>query len=499
MSEFYVSVGDQVSFSKTVGESDIYLFAGNHRRLSGNHVDEEFMKRSVYGRRIAHGVLLVGYMSTCSTMMIARASSTASGETPVSLRLRPHPLLRRGVYRRHDHGHLPHRRDRPRAAPLALRDRGAQPARRAGRGRPAHPEVDPEPLVNMAFPKIAAPPTARRSTCWPKSSPRTSGRSASSSPTSRRGTAAGAPCPPRARPAMRATPGATATGSAASGSASIWPPTSGPASSASSTSRRSAWCWSRRAPTTPTRTTSASSSGVARSHYSTSPAIQRYAALALRAADRLRARLITTRKGAYIASWGPLADLRGRKSSAIDTMANLPLLYWAADQADDGSFRLAAEAHAQMTRAAFVRADFSTYHAVEYDLASGERTRGFTFQGAFDESCWPRGQAWAIYGFSATARATGKPSIWSWPSASRTTSSPASTTASCLTGILMTPRSRMRHATARRARSQQPRSWTSQHSIPTQRWPRAGRSRPAACSICSARTTSRASPATAGC
>ena len=129
----------------------------------------------------------------------------------------------------------------------------------------------------------------------------------------------------------------------------------------------------------------------------------------LRAADRLRARLITTRKGAYISSWGPLADQRGRKSSAIDTMANLPLLYWAADHADDGSFRLAGEAHAQMTRDAFVRADLSTYHAVEYDLATGERTRGFTFQGAFDESCWPRGQAWAIYGFAATARATGKP------------------------------------------------------------------------------------------
>jgi unsaturated chondroitin disaccharide hydrolase len=135
----------------------------------------------------------------------------------------------------------------------------------------------------------------------------------------------------------------------------------------------------------------------------------RYAETALCAADRLRARLITTRQGAYISSWGPLDDLRGRRSSAIDTMANLPLLYWAADHADDGSFRLAAEAHAQMTRAAFVRPDLSTWHAVEYDLATGERARGFTFQGAFDESCWARGQAWAIYGFAATARATGKP------------------------------------------------------------------------------------------
>jgi 3-hydroxybutyryl-CoA dehydratase len=85
MSAFYVGVGDQVSFSKTVGESDVYGFAGITGDFSGNHVDEEFMKRSVYGRRIAHGVLLVGYMSTCSTMMIAKASGTASDETPVSL------------------------------------------------------------------------------------------------------------------------------------------------------------------------------------------------------------------------------------------------------------------------------------------------------------------------------------------------------------------------------------------------------------------------------
>jgi unsaturated chondroitin disaccharide hydrolase len=45
---------------------------------------------------------------------------------------------------------------------------------------------------------------------------------------------------------------------------------------------------------------------------------------------------------------------------------------------------------------------------VEYDLATGARTRGFTFQGHADESCWPRGQAWAIYGYARTAEATGK-------------------------------------------------------------------------------------------
>lgn len=133
-----------------------------------------------------------------------------------------------------------------------------------------------------------------------------------------------------------------------------------------------------------------------------------YAQLALRAANRLRARLVATEKGGYISSWGPLDDPRGRSSSAIDTMANIPLLYWAADQANDGSYRLAGEAHALMTRDAFIRADDSTYHAVEYDVVTGERRRGYTFQGVADESFWSRGQGWAIYGFAASARATGK-------------------------------------------------------------------------------------------
>ena len=85
MSEFYVSVGDQVQFAKTVGESDVYLFAGITGDLAANHVNEEVMKRSAYGRRIAHGALLVGFMSTCSTMMIDKASGAAADETPVSL------------------------------------------------------------------------------------------------------------------------------------------------------------------------------------------------------------------------------------------------------------------------------------------------------------------------------------------------------------------------------------------------------------------------------
>ena len=72
MSDFYVNPGDTVTFAKTVGETDIYLFAGITGDFSVNHVNEQYMARSKYGRRIAHGALMVGYMSACSTMISPR-------------------------------------------------------------------------------------------------------------------------------------------------------------------------------------------------------------------------------------------------------------------------------------------------------------------------------------------------------------------------------------------------------------------------------------------
>lgn len=84
MSEFHVQLGERVVFSKTVSESDVYLFAGITGDLSGNHVNEQYMQRSRYGRRIAHGALLIGFMSTTSTMIIDRCVTKGIDETPVS-------------------------------------------------------------------------------------------------------------------------------------------------------------------------------------------------------------------------------------------------------------------------------------------------------------------------------------------------------------------------------------------------------------------------------
>ncbi len=63
-------VGKKVTARKTVGESDVYLFAGITGDLGPNHVDEQFMRGTPYGRRIAHGALMIGLMSNCSTKII---------------------------------------------------------------------------------------------------------------------------------------------------------------------------------------------------------------------------------------------------------------------------------------------------------------------------------------------------------------------------------------------------------------------------------------------
>ena len=72
-----LEVGDSVSFSKTVGESDVYLFAGITGDFSPNHVNEEVMSKTPFKHRVAHGVLSLGYASTTSTMMIERTKMTA--------------------------------------------------------------------------------------------------------------------------------------------------------------------------------------------------------------------------------------------------------------------------------------------------------------------------------------------------------------------------------------------------------------------------------------
>jgi len=79
------NVGSKITFSRTIHEREIILFAELTGDYSPNHVDEEFMKNSFYGNRIAHGALLVGYMSTASSMIIEKYAVEEHDVTPVSL------------------------------------------------------------------------------------------------------------------------------------------------------------------------------------------------------------------------------------------------------------------------------------------------------------------------------------------------------------------------------------------------------------------------------
>jgi acyl dehydratase len=82
---FPLKTGDRVRFSKTVAESDVYLFAGITGDLAPVHTDQQYMEHSFYGQRIVHGVLIMGFMSTTSSMMVARIPRDHTGEVPVSL------------------------------------------------------------------------------------------------------------------------------------------------------------------------------------------------------------------------------------------------------------------------------------------------------------------------------------------------------------------------------------------------------------------------------
>ncbi len=91
----------------------------------------------------------------------------------------------------------------------------------------------------------------------------------------------------------------------------------------------------------------------------------------------------------------------------IDNMMNLELLMWAAKETGNNSFKEIAIKHAQTTMNNHFRDDYSCYHVIDYDPATGEVLNKNTHQGYADESDWSRGQGWAIYGFTMMYRETG--------------------------------------------------------------------------------------------
>lgn len=62
--------GDCASFTKTVTETDVILFAGITGDFNPAHVDAEYARAGMFGQRIAHGILSAGFVSNVLAMQL---------------------------------------------------------------------------------------------------------------------------------------------------------------------------------------------------------------------------------------------------------------------------------------------------------------------------------------------------------------------------------------------------------------------------------------------
>ena len=128
-------------------------------------------------------------------------------------------------------------------------------------------------------------------------------------------------------------------------------------------------------------------------------------------------------RGRFLRAWGALEDSANAGRIIIDTMMNLDLLAFAGRQTGEDRYLDIAVAHADTTRRLFPRPDGSTPHVWDLDPATGTPVAPGTVQGYSPDSCWSRGQAWGIYGFTTLYRRTAQPGSWTPPPASPTTPS----------------------------------------------------------------------------
>jgi 3-hydroxybutyryl-CoA dehydratase len=59
-----MKLGDSASFTKTVSEHDVYTYAGVSGDFNPAHVNEVEAQKGMFGKRIAHGMLSAGFIST---------------------------------------------------------------------------------------------------------------------------------------------------------------------------------------------------------------------------------------------------------------------------------------------------------------------------------------------------------------------------------------------------------------------------------------------------
>ena len=114
--------------------------------------------------------------------------------------------------------------------------------------------------------------------------------------------------------------------------------------------------------------------------------------------------------GGFIRAWDinsfGSGDVRG--FMIIDSLINLPILYWASEETGDPRFAAIANKHADTSLDTILRPDGSCNHIAAFQPETGEFLGGIGGQGYGEGSSWSRGQAWAVYGYALIYRHTKK-------------------------------------------------------------------------------------------
>lgn len=126
----------------------------------------------------------------------------------------------------------------------------------------------------------------------------------------------------------------------------------------------------------------------------------------LKAASHLAGRFNLA--GRFIRAWTDEVDPNSTGWAIIDSMMNIPLLFWASRETKDPRFYHIADAHAETVLKYFVRPDNTTAHIVSFDPYTGAKIENLGGQGKDADSAWARGQAWLIYGMAVAYRETEK-------------------------------------------------------------------------------------------
>lgn len=75
-----MKIGDSASFTKTVTDTDVYMFAGITGDFNPAHVNQVEAEKGMFGKRIAHGMLSAGFISAVLGTMLPGPGTIYMGQ-----------------------------------------------------------------------------------------------------------------------------------------------------------------------------------------------------------------------------------------------------------------------------------------------------------------------------------------------------------------------------------------------------------------------------------